>query len=386
MPNPTLNPAILLSPMENGYVAYDPVFDRLHQLNPIAALVVELCDGSRSIESIRELTAPLMPEGRGIEIDRFIDQGLSGGLLMLGADAATHPAELSAEELSRLAQRLNDSGKVQTAFLCASKAAELRPTVAENWYALGSLAYSLGRREDARIAYETYLQLRPEDATLEQLMVALRDAAPPPRAPNECIRQIYRRFSANYETLMREELDYQAPERLRDAITAVMGERHDLAVLDLGCGSGLVGALLKPWTSVLVGVDLSPEMIALARNRDIYDRLEVSEITEWLGRTEDRFDLIVACECLNYFGDLHPVISAAARRLNTGGIFGLTAERGDRYPFRLTDTGRYAHHGDHVRDVAARCGMAVARMDEGFLRLEYGAEVIGLYAILRKER
>jgi predicted TPR repeat methyltransferase len=80
------------------------------------------------------------------------------------------------------------------------------------------------------------------------------------------------------------------------------------------------------------------------------------------------------------------VISAAARRLNTGGIFGLTVELGDQYPFRLTDTGRYAHHRDHVRDVGARCGMAVARMDEGFLRLEYGAEVIGLYAILRKER
>jgi hypothetical protein len=61
--NPMLESEILLSPVENGYVAYDPVFDRLHQLNPIAALVIELCDGSRSIESIRELTAPLMPEG-----------------------------------------------------------------------------------------------------------------------------------------------------------------------------------------------------------------------------------------------------------------------------------------------------------------------------------
>jgi predicted TPR repeat methyltransferase len=114
-------------------------------------------------------------------------------------------------------------------------------------------------------------------------MVALRDEAPPPRAPNECIRQIYRRFSSNYETLMREELDYQAPECLRDTIAAAMGERHDLAILDLGCGSGLAGVCLKPWASVIVGVDLSPEMISLARDRNIYDRLEVSEITDWLG-------------------------------------------------------------------------------------------------------
>ena len=384
-PNPILNPAILLSPVENGYVAYDPVSDRLHQLNPIAALIVELCDGSRRIESVREMVAPFLPEGSGAEIDRFIDEAISGGLLTLGADAAGHHAELSAEELSATAARLNDSGKLQAAFLCASKAAELSPSP-KHWYALGSIAYALGRREDARIAYENYLELRPEDARLQQLMIALRDEAPPPRAPDECIRQIYRHFSSSYETLLRDELDYQAPERLRDTIVAATGERHDLAVLDLGCGSGLMGALLKPWASVMVGVDLSPEMIALARKRNIYDRLEVCEITDWLERTEDRFDLIVACECLNYFGDLQPVICAAARRLNSGGIFALTVERGDQYPFRLTDTGRYAHHGDHVREVAARCGMAVIRIDEGFLRLEYGAEVAGLYAILKRER
>ena len=42
MPNPIVNPAILMSPVENGYVAYDPVLDRLHQLNPMAALLAEL--------------------------------------------------------------------------------------------------------------------------------------------------------------------------------------------------------------------------------------------------------------------------------------------------------------------------------------------------------
>src|SRR5262249_7656290 len=144
----------------------------------------------------------------------------------------------------------------------------------------GSIAYALGRRDDARIAYETYLQLKPEDATLQQLLVALRDEAPPPRAPDECVRQIYGRFSSVYESLMREELDYQAPERLRDTIASALGERPNLAILDLGCGSGLAGACLKPLASLMVGVDLSPEMIALASARNIYDRLEVSEITD----------------------------------------------------------------------------------------------------------
>jgi len=60
MPNPILDPAMLVSPVEGGYVAYDPASDQLHQLNPTAALIVELCDGSRTAaERKRRTIGPL---------------------------------------------------------------------------------------------------------------------------------------------------------------------------------------------------------------------------------------------------------------------------------------------------------------------------------------
>ena len=74
------------------------------------------------------------------------------------------------------------------------------------------------------------------------------------------------------------------PQRIEDGIKAVIGERGELNVLDLGCGSGLAGVMIKPRAADLTGVDLSPEMIELARARNIYDRLEVAEITAWLGQ------------------------------------------------------------------------------------------------------
>jgi len=125
-------------------------------------------------------------------------------------------------------------------------------------------------------------------------------------------------------------------------------------------------------------------MIDLARARNIYDRLEVAEITQWLGRDDTLFDLIISCDCLIYFGDLGPITGAAARRLKQGGVLAMSMERGDRYPFHLTDTGRYTHHPDHVRDVATKSGLAVARLDENFLRMEYDEKVMGLYAVLVK--
>jgi predicted TPR repeat methyltransferase len=134
----------------------------------------------------------------------------------------------------------------------------------------------------------------------------------------------------------------------------------------------------------MTGLDLSPEMLALARARNIYDRLEVAEITEWLEQTSEDFDLIAVCDCLIYFGDLRRIVAAAAKRLRPGGIFAMSMERGERYPFRLTDTGRYEHHPDHVREAATAAELAVGRLDEAFLRMEHGARVMGIYAVLQK--
>jgi predicted TPR repeat methyltransferase len=384
MPNPKIHPAILLSPVENGYVAYDPVLDRLHQLNPLAALLAELCDGSRSADEIRLLVEPLLPEGKAGEIDRWIAEGLKAGLLTANEDSSPTHRELSAEELYALAQRLQQNGKVQTAFLCAKRAVELKPDYWDAWYDLGDLAQSVGRREEAREAFQKYFDTHPEDAELEHLLVALRDEAPPPRASDRTIQQIYKGFAVTYETRMREDLQYQGPERICDAIRSIIGEPSGLNILDLGCGSGLAGVALKPWAAQLVGVDLSPEMIALAQKREIYDRLEVGEITAWLEGSHESFDLIVSCDVLIYFGDLHAIAAAAAKRVKAKGLFALSMERGERFPFQLTDTGRYAHHPDHVREAAAAAGLTVAYLDEAFLRMEYGVPVTGLFAVLKK--
>jgi predicted TPR repeat methyltransferase len=384
MPNPIVNPTILLSPVEDGYVAYDPSSDRLHHLNPIAALLAELSDGSRSVDEIRQLTAPLMPEGKGCEVDRWVDEGIKAGLLVWrGSESASH-REFTAAELCDLAQRLKRLGKVQTAYLCAKRVVELTPDDGEAWYALGDLGQYVGRRDEARAAYQKYFDTHPEDAEIGHLLVALRDEAPPPRASDRTIQQIYKGFASSYESLMLEGLQYQGPERMRDAIRSVIGEPSSLNILDLGCGSGLAGMVFKPWAAQLLGVDLSPEMIALAQKREIYDRLEVAEITAWLDGSRESFDLIVSCDVIIYFGDLHEIVVAAGKRVKVGGLFAMSMERGERFPFQLTDTGRYAHHPDHVREAAAAAGLNVAYLDEAFLRMEYGVPVTGLFAVLKK--
>jgi predicted TPR repeat methyltransferase len=380
MANPVINPAVAVTPVEGGYIGYDSARDRLHEVNALGALIVELCDGSRSVEDIRSLVGPLMPDSQSGEIDRWIGEAVEAGLLYWGGP----PRELSVDELSTLAGHFQGSGKYEAAYQCAKRVTEQRPENPDVWHALGWAAQAAGRRKEAGGAYEKYLEARPEDASIRHILTALRDEAPPPRASNECILQTFRDFSAHYDSKMRDSLSYQAPERIQELIRAAIGDAAGLEILDIGCGTGLAGVCLKERAARLVGIDLSPEMIEVARERGIYDQLEVAEITEWLEQTEGQFDLIVACDCLVYFGDLHPVAAGAARRLKPGGCFAFTTERGEKYPFHLTDSGRYTHHADYIREVAAKAGLVVGRLEEGFLRTERGVEVTGLLALLRK--
>ena len=383
MSHPRINPAVLLSPVEDGYIAYDPVLDRLHELNPVAALLLELCDGSRGVDEIRALAGPLIEDGKQGEIDRWVEDGLKVGLLLAEGGEAANIQELSSVELTKLAKRMKEYGKVQPAYLCVKKAVELTPDDVDALYELGEMALCTGKREEARITYQKYFDFCPEDGEIEHLLKALRDEAPPPRASDRAIQHIYKNFAASYETRMLADLKYVGPERMQDALTAVIGEQGGLDVLDLGCGSGLAGVMVKPRAARLTGVDLSPEMIALSRARNIYDKLEVAEITQWLDQGGEPFDLIMSCDCLIYFGDLSVIAAAAKRRLKQGGIFAMSMERGSKHPYFLTDTGRYTHHPDHVREVAAKAGLELAYIHESFLRMEYGEEVMGLYAVLR---
>ena len=72
---------------------------------------------------------------------------------------------------------------------------ELAPEDPDAWCALGWAAQAAGRRQEAGVAYEKYLEDRSEDAPIRHLLTALKDEAPPPRASNECIVQMFREFS-----------------------------------------------------------------------------------------------------------------------------------------------------------------------------------------------
>ena len=381
------NPLIALAPIDDGYMAYDTARHELRRLNATAALIIELCDGTRTTEA---LIADLAPLVTGDDVQTacvgWIESAVEDDLLKPIASGASESPAPPPEYFATLASTLRRDGHVLAAFVCQHHATLQLPEDAEQWVALGELAHIIGRRDDAREAYEEYARLAPGDAEVEHILVSLRGDATPSRAPDECIVQLYARFAEFYERNMRTDLEYSAPEALDHALRREVGAAEDLDVLELGSGTGLAGRHLRRIARRLVGIDLSPDMMQRASSAALYDALEVAEITEWLTRSSDReFDLIAACDTLIYFGDLRQVLLPAVQRLRGRGRVAFTVERGDDAPFRLTDSGRYVHSEAHVRDAAADAGLEIASLETTVLRYEYGAAVEGLIVVLRRE-
>src|SRR4029077_13878734 len=97
------------------------------------------------------------------------------------------------------------------------------------------------------------------------------------------VRRLFDQYAGRYAAALTERLNYRGPTRLHDAVEAVMRAAARPmrfgSVLDLGCGTGLGGAACGPFFDCLVGVDLSPAMIAQAATKGLYDRLVTAGLT-----------------------------------------------------------------------------------------------------------
>ena len=89
-------------------------------------------------------------------------------------------------------------------------------------------------------------------------------------------RRLYRAWAESYDRTFAEEMRYIAPARLA-ALFLERAGADDSPVLDIGCGTGLVGEALdgRP----LDGVDISPEMLAAARGKGCYRLLLEADLT-----------------------------------------------------------------------------------------------------------
>jgi len=218
-------------------------------------------------------------------------------------------------------------------------------------------------------------------------VAATSDGTAPARASDGFVAALFERAAPDFDTTLAT-LGYCVPQLLFEAAMAVLDPGVvGFEVLDLGCGTGLCGEWFRPLARRLVGVDLSAGMLANARRRGCFDELICRELTEYLQRCTERFDLITAADVFCYFGDLAAVFAATARLLRPEGCFIFSVEHledaADSRPMRLLEHGRYAHDARYIHECLARAGLCPVRTTETSLRYERGAPVPGLVIAAR---
>ncbi len=112
-------------------------------------------------------------------------------------------------------------------------------------------------------------------------------------------------------------------ERVEAAILEALGPGPFNALLDLGTGAGRILELLSPLAARAIGVDQSPQMLAVARARLERTGLRNAQLRQGdiyaLPVEPDFYDVVVMHQVLHYLDDPQRAIREAARALRPGG-------------------------------------------------------------------
>ncbi|HEY2187470.1 MAG TPA: tetratricopeptide repeat protein [Caldimonas sp.] len=260
----------------------------------------------------------------------------------------------------------------------------IAPTLAAAWTQRGNILRDQGRIEEARHAFEQALAHHGDPELNGYFLAALSGRDVPAQAPTSYVLAFFDEYASSFDAHLVDTLGYRAPETLAAQIAA-LGARRFRSTLDLGCGTGLCGPLLRSISERLAGVDLSPGMLQQAAARGVYDALVRDELVAHLRTTAERHDLLVAADVFIYIGALGPVFEAAAGVLSPDGLIAFSAEAADESAaVVLLPSLRYAHSASYLRELAAQHGLAVASLVRAPLRREQRREVEGLYVVLRR--
>lgn len=274
----------------------------------------------------------------------------------------------------------------EEAFEAAVKAELLLPAHAQRREAYGRALWAAGEHDRAVAFYRDWLDKEPGNAYAEHHLAAALGQTPE-RASDAYVEKVFDQFAASFDTQLAT-LQYRAPQFVAEALAGVLpapASQYDIA--DLGCGTGLCGPLLKPWARSLVGCDLSAGMLERAAPRGVYDALEKAELVQFLTGRPGAFDVLVSADTLIYFGELAPMFAAAHAALRPGGTLVFTLEAldaADDAPFRLTESGRYAHALPGLRVRVAAAGFAEPAVAAITPRLESARAVAGWLVTTRR--
>lgn len=288
---------------------------------------------------------------------------------------------------NNLGNVLKALGRREHAKASFQRALQYNPDNADSHYNLGVLACDLGRPEEAVAHLRRCLERDPADRRGAKILLAHLGADEAPERTSQAqLSDIYNVRARFWD----QERFYFGAALVADGLHRHAGALR-LDILDIGCGTGLVGARVRDRAGLLDGVDISSAMLEKARTKNIYDGLFQADLASFLAQHENSYDAIVAAATLIHFGDLAALFQAVADALRGGGLFVFTffplagPDHGIASSIRLAQGGCFGHSPAYVERLAEETGFAVLELET--VTHEHDPEgnpVLGTLAVLRR--
>lgn len=329
-------------------------------------------------------------------LDHNMWTNLGSAQIKLGAqEAAIHSFRKAIDIMPEFGPALLNLGAVYEAqgnrmesstFQC--RAFVLLPHEGKSKQMLGICFYFLGRLPEAAEMYRSWLEDEPDQPIAAHMYAACAQSHVPQRASDGYIERHFDSIAKTFDVNLMENLGYDGPRLINLAITSITAPARQFDILDIGCGTGLCAPDLAPYAKHLTGVDLSGEMLARAAALQLYDVLEKQEITHYLDACSSRFDVVVACDTLIYFGELEQLFSGVSLVLKSAGYFIFTTESmldpDSQESYQLHASGRYRHAEAYVEDICRRTGFTLLQSHPAKIREEAGLKIEGTLVVLQR--
>lgn len=264
-------------------------------------------------------------------------------------------------------------------------AADMDPDYLPTHLNLGAIYLKQNRTAQAISHYRKAVEIKPDDAQIKHILAALEQDKTPDAAPKEYLQNLFDQYSTYYDQHLTQHLKYDVPQKFLQAfIEETDADKNSLTILDLGCGTGLVGAQFKRYAEKLIGVDLSEQMIDSARTKKLYDELDLADVQTTIDQYSN-LDLIIAGDVFTYIGKLDRIFKDAFGALKNDGLFIFSVEKTNTQPYELHQSIRYAHSRHYLEQLIEDTGFEVLRFDNLVLRQQRKVPVEGYLIILQKK-
>ena len=310
-------------------------------------------------------------------------------------DLLSSAAELEPESIEtwvHLGATYAETGQFELALESLNRALVLQPQTLIALRHKASVLRELGRWNESAQCLQTLHQHGGGDDFTRYMLDAVLHAESgwaqaPPAPPAGYVADLFDRYAEDFSSHL-SQLDYRAPDILVKAAMRCLSHPWP-HVLDLGCGTGLVGQCLRGNALQVDGVDLSPGMVNSAQKSGHYSRVwqaDIHDAMEQAYHAGDLYDLIVSADVFIYVGALERAFQLATRVLRAGGGLAFSLEEWPAGPeeYVLRPSLRYAHSLAYIRRLATQQGLRILLADSDLLRHDHGKAIDGLFCILQK--